>query len=88
MAHKYIDKCINEGYIPSELIYIVKPLDYEEIDLDKIQYNDFHSFEFYAKRFPNYESIPGMREYIQSIADQKKENNITPLSEYQNIIKK
>ena len=86
MAHKYIDKCVDKNYLPSELIYIVKPLNYEEVDLNRLQYNNlYHLPEFYEKRFP-YKNLPGINEYIENIVNYKKENNITPLDEYNNII--
>ena len=74
----YLDK----GYIPDCLFYSTQK-DRINIDPQKITYNDYYqSYDFYETKFDaDYSSIPGFDKVIQTIADNAKRTNNTPLKE-------
>ena len=60
------------------------------VDFSKLQYNSrYHSYDFYSRKFPKqWSNNPLFSPLIESIADQAKTNNVTPLQELDEINKK
>jgi len=70
-------KLLDEGFLPNQFNYTFQEED--NIDETKIVYNDYHTFDYYAKRFKYYKSIPGLEQYIYEIV--LKNMDKTPLDE-------
>ena len=69
---------------PRELNY---NLDTACVDFSKLRYNSYyHSYEFYSAKFPrSWGDNPLFIPLIEALASQAKSNNITPLTELNNI---
>ncbi len=79
MDINYINNCLENNIVPECLSFKLKEKD-DPIDYNKLNFLDYHEYEYYAKRFsPGFESIPGFDKYILYIAEKNK--NTTPLKE-------
>jgi hypothetical protein len=81
---KQLNKDFANGTIPQDLLFGVEPeLKLDEQVIEDMKYLAFYKdFNYYAKRFPYYQSIQGFDRIIQSIAD--KNSQTTPLQEIEN----
>ena len=79
------DRQIKNGILSKELNY---SLENGVIDWSKLQYNNrYHTFDFHAGRFPKeWADNPLFIPVNEHLAEQAKTNNITPLSELNNIL--
>ncbi len=77
-----INDSFKKGFIPDCLFYTIEK-DSINIDPQKITYNEYYqSYDFYESKFDaDYSSIPGFDKVIQTIADNAKRKNNTPLKE-------
>ena len=72
-----LNNMLENNFIPYACDYSIQKQD--NIDYNKINYCDFHSFEFYSKRFKYYESLPGLEKHIWDIVEKNK--NKYPIDE-------
>ena len=80
-----LNKQLRSGIIPNKLNY---SLENSIIDYSKLQYNNrYHTFDYYASKFhKGFSDDPLFIPVIEHLAEQAKTNNITPLSELNNIL--
>jgi len=74
---------LDQGYIPNQFNYVIDSED--NIDFSKLIYDDYHTFDYYAKRFKYYKSLPGFEQYIHEIV--LKNLDKMPLDELNKIKK-
>ena len=74
-----INNLLENEYIPYVCDYTIKQ--YDTIDYDKINYCDYHTFDYYKKRFKK--SLPGLDQHILNIVEKNK--NKFPLDEINNL---
>lgn len=73
-----IVKLLNQGILPDCLNWSARE-ETPSFDMDKVRYNAFYkSFDYHADKFKGFDSIPGMDEYIENLANNAK----LPLDEY------
>ena len=87
MKKNYIKKysdMLDQNIIPEMFDYSIDYFNITDIDFDidfdisKVSYNVYYnSFDFYSKKFPMWQSIPGFDLVIQDIAN----NSLSPLEE-------
>ena len=76
-----INKMLENDILPNVFNYSLVD---KTIDWDRLTYNDYNSFDFFANKFPNgWDSIPGFDKIIQELAD----NSTSPLEEINERIK-
>ena len=80
-----LSRQLKSGILPPQLNYSIQN---DNLDYSKIQYNNrYHSFDFYARKFPDGFSEDFLFEpIIQMIADKAKLNNVSPLIELNNML--
>ena len=77
-----INEMMENDILPDVLNFSLE--EKSNLDWDKVTYNDYNSFDFFAKKFYNgWQSIKGFDKVIQEIAD----NSTSPLEEMNDRIK-
>jgi hypothetical protein len=84
---KKLNRDLANGIIPEDLLFHIEPEPrLDELVIEDMKYLAFYKdFNYYAKRFPYYQSIPGFDAVIQSIVD--KNSQTTPSQEMEERLK-